>query len=179
MPNKICDVCKRKVLIQQARWKELDSGPFVCSKDCVFKWIKSNKWTGSSKGATRIIPERANASWSNKLWKFFRSDYEKYFAEEALLRKLFYEYEGYLFLLAGHVIYIPDFYFPGYDCFVEIKGLWGVSAKGKVKRLRKEFPNIPLLVVPWLLHEEFYPPEVLDTLLNTFQEFLGRAIKIK
>ena len=159
MPNKICNVCERKVLIQQARWKELDDGPFVCSKDCVFNWIKNSRGARFSQGATRVTPERASASWSEKANRFFRSDYEKYFAEEAIDRRLFYDFEKYMFLLAGRVIYIPDFYFPDYGCFVEIKGLWGVSAKGKVKRFRKEFPRTPLLVVPWLLHEEFYPKE--------------------
>ena len=174
MPNKICEVCERKVLIPQKRWKELDSGPFVCSKDCVFEWIKSSRGARLPQEATRVIPERASASWSEKAKRFFRSDYEKYFAEGAIDKRLFYEFEEYMFLLAGRVIYIPDFYFPGYGCFVEIKGLWGVSAKGKVERFRKEFSNIPLLVVPWLLHEEFYPPDVLDTLLDDLQKFLGQ-----
>ena len=159
MPNKICCVCERKVLIQQARWKELDDGPFVCSKNCVFDWIWSRGGMWSHKGMVKVIPERASASWSEKANRFFRSDYEKYFAEESTRKGFLYEFEEYRFLLAGRVIYTPDFYFPHTSCFVEVKGPWGISAKGKVQKFREEFSHIPLLVVPWLLHEEFYPKE--------------------
>ena len=37
--------------------------------------------------------------------------------------------------------YIPDFYLPDYDIYLEIKGYWTESAKWKMKDVMQRYPN--------------------------------------
>lgn len=37
--------------------------------------------------------------------------------------------------------YIPDFYLPEYDVYLEVKGYWTEAAKWKMKDIMQRFPN--------------------------------------
>jgi hypothetical protein len=101
-------------------------------------------------------PEGAYECHSRRLDMFFRSLYELYFAEAVHEYGLQFLYEPFWFLV-GRAKMIPDFYFPDYNCFVEVKGKWGAGQKSKMKRFREHYAHVALLVLPWTAREEFYP----------------------
>ena len=156
MPVKICEVCKRPTNVSSPDWKYIDPvGPYVCSADCAFKWIKQATMEGTVlKKAVFLHLDRANWEWSPYMRMWFRSNYEKRVAEESRRRGFSVRYEELGFVLSNGNTYTPDFLLRGH-CFVEVKGLWGVGAKLKLKKFREEYPDIPLLVMPWTIQGDF------------------------
>lgn len=70
----------------------------------------------------------------------FRSSWEAIIAEYLDKAQFEYEYEKHKFYLnkeLGH--YIPDFYIPEKDVFIEVKGRWLYDAKIKVDTFRKKY----------------------------------------
>jgi len=157
----VCNVCKGLISITSKEWHYIDPRKPVCSKECVMKWIVSQNGEMNEDYDYMIIEngERADAAFSEKLGMWFRSLYEMFFAEAVADDGLSFEYEKYAFRIDQTSIYVPDFFFPDYGCFVEVKGEWGVGSKKKTQGFRRAFPDLPLLVVPWTLREEFYPDE--------------------
>jgi predicted nucleic acid-binding Zn ribbon protein/NTP pyrophosphatase (non-canonical NTP hydrolase) len=78
----------------------------------------------------------------------FRSSWEAIVAEQ-LDKALFkYEYEQYKFYLDGlSSYYIPDFYIPEKDVFIEVKGQWLYDARQKVTEFRRQYPDKKLYVI--------------------------------
>jgi len=78
----------------------------------------------------------------------FRSSWEALVAQR-LHKSLFkYEYEKYKFFLndkLGH--YIPDFYIPEKDVFIEVKSQWLYNSRQKVVEFRKKYPEKKLYVI--------------------------------
>jgi hypothetical protein len=98
-------------------------------------------------------------SYSVKLDRWFRSNYECFFAEEGA-GKFRMAYESWVFHWVkdngSNAIYVPDFYFVDYGCFVEVKGAWRDGSRAKMVAFRKEFPNVPVVVLSWVVSKEFY-----------------------
>jgi len=91
----------------------------------------------------------------------FRSLYEYFVAMWLKDRGIRCMYEPFTFTW-GTKEYTPDFFLPTHGCLLEVKGKWGASQKTKLMRFREQFPRIPVLVVTWLIHEDFYPSIVED-----------------
>jgi len=64
-----------------------------------------------------------------------RSTWERQFADTLFAHKIVYEYEPERFDLDG-IVYWPDFYIPGIDTYVEIKGYMDNRSKEKIDRFR-------------------------------------------
>jgi len=132
----------------------------VCSKRCAFNWISTARMPRAAMlKSTYLKRQRGNAEYSKKLKIFFRSKYEMYVMEDlfdfGIKSSFFPRYEEVGFTLSNGAVYIPDFFVID-RCLVEVKGKWGVGGKKKMHVFRAEFPDIPLLVIPWTLKEEFY-----------------------
>lgn len=158
MSTKACNVCGRRLTIRSKDWKLLDlSGDFVCSKQCVQAWIDNPH--SFILEADDIIGDfgidRPSEAYSMLLKKYFRSNYERAVAEWLYGLSHFALYESVAFKMKDGKTYIPDFYLPGI-CFLEVKGLWGISQKFKLFRFREQFPKVPILVLTWLIHGDFY-----------------------
>lgn len=78
----------------------------------------------------------------------FRSSWEALVAEWLDHAEFKYEYEKHKFYLnkkLGH--YIPDFYIPEKDVFIEVKGLWLYNAKMKVDTFKRKYPEKKLYII--------------------------------
>ncbi len=149
MPILSCVVCERlqKVAVKDTKLLLLEE-PFACSKECVEKWILSQKRRSLPLGAFNIIHGKG-------VYGPFKSDFEKrfYYWTSHVVPSCLYEA---IVFPVGKGFYIPDFYFPDKICFVEVKGKWGIGQKKKFRTFRKSYPGVSILIVPWLLQKEFY-----------------------
>ena len=92
-----------------------------------------------------------------------RSSYEKVYADSLRLKGIPFEYEQKVFKLSNGKSYIPDFYLPNTDEFIEIKGYASDEQLKKYELFRKEYPDIK-----WsMLKTE----DLKDLGLNTRQAF--------
>lgn len=164
MATRMCVECKRLQDVRETGYLCADTD-YVCSADCIFSWIESQE--GDRRQGMRMTEENGIGDfYASELDMTFRSFYEMCFALEATRRQLVWEYEAWAFRLEGMKVYIPDFFFPDYGCFIEIKGAWAPGAKKKIKQFCEMYPSTPILVVPWVLRHEFFPErmEVEDVL---------------
>ena len=77
----------------------------------------------------------------------FRSKWEANFARVMHYEKTPYYYEKYIFDLGNGEKYIPDFYIPYDDYFVEVKGYWFKKGRDKFLLFKRLYPNITLVVL--------------------------------
>jgi hypothetical protein len=158
MTLKVCQVCTRVQKIKQKDTKFLDKhGDYVCSVECLLGWIKQsrvrsiNNLPDYSGRSIRKNPYYPNAN--------YRSKYEQSFASVFWQMKMSFKYEFVTFFW-GEKEYTPDFYFPDYECFVEVKGIWNPSNRSKYKSFRETFPEIPLIIAHWGLSSDLHKTKV-------------------
>ena len=163
MAKKTCASCGKKIVIHPRDRKYLHaSTDFLCGKQCFLDKIKSFK---SNK---QIIPElkyahayaidniQITCGYSYVLKQSFRSEYEAAVAEFLHSSSFDFQYEPYCFQF-GVFTYTPDFYIkPPYDCFIEVKGVFGLGKKKKLTKFIEAFPDINFIFVPWTMREEFF-----------------------
>lgn len=152
MPTYSCSVCGTIINIHWKEWKLLDpSADLFCSRSCLLEGIQSNSiksWCGYP------TEDRQGTLWSKALRCFFYSKFEEQIAKFFVREGIEYQYEKYWFPV-GTTIYIPDFFLPQYLCFVEVKGLYGVGSKNKLKKFREENTNVKLFTIPWTMRRFF------------------------
>jgi hypothetical protein len=71
-----------------------------------------------------------------------------------MLNNIAYEYEGYAFIL-NNKQYIPDFYIPDNNCFLEVKGFFYPGARNKLLLFRENYPKVPFLLLSWVINAAF------------------------
>jgi len=165
VPNKMCSQCGRFFPMPNKDWKLLDKvGPFVCSQNCMIGWIvtEGNESRLHPKHVRgHVVPEMADPdeAYSEMVEMSFRSYYEAGVAEALFVALVPFEYERHAFKVGSkmdsNAIYVPDFFIIGYNVFVEVKGKWGISGRTKVNKFRLRYPQYPLLVIPWVIREDF------------------------
>ncbi len=160
MPTKKCDICGKRVTVKVSEWKYLDkNGSYAHHHPCVLKWLDKNgtkpflksHFYGAHDGYGYVLPFQLRP---------YRSTYEEVFASKMDALKWPFLYEAVEFKW-GLKVYTPDFYFFDRECFVEIKGMWQPSQRSKYKSFRKEFPDVRLLVVPWISRSDYYETETV------------------
>jgi len=161
MPHKKCDICGKRITVKVSEWKYLDKGgEFAHHLPCVMQWIGKfgeiprvkirTHFYGVNDGYGYVKPAENRP---------FRSKYEEYFvAKVDPVMPLLFEAVEFRW---GTKTYTPDFYFFNHGCFVEIKGLWMPSQRSKYKSFRKEFPDVRLLVIPWISRKEYYEADTI------------------
>ncbi len=110
--------------------------------------FKFPSYTHHSKGGFR-----------NDLNSFFRSTWEANFARILNHHNIKWLFEKKRFKLEKH-FYIPDFYLPSLDIFVELKG-YELSKKEKYKKFIELYPNKSLIVIKsdeYKIFENKYKP---------------------
>lgn len=155
-----CRICNTAFLLLGKEQKLADpSGDFICSRFCLLRWISEHK--DKERLAPKhieghVIPcmSRPDVCYSPSLKMSFRSRYEMVVAGAFYQAGLPFEYEKHGFLLDSG-IYIPDFFLIKEKVIIEVKGLWGIEGKRKIKEFRKCYPDYPLLVVTWLIRKSF------------------------
>lgn len=83
--------------------------------------------------------------------QYFRSMWEANFARVLKYKNIEYKYEEKIPIYDENnnllCIYVPDFYLPKYDSYIEIKGKWEKGAKEKVQLFKKYFPNKKITII--------------------------------
>lgn len=77
---------------------------------------------------------------------YFRSSYEMAYAKYLDSKNIKWKYEEITFNL-GYTTYIPDFYLPKINEYIEIKGFWFGDSKNKFKLFKKLYPKIQIKVL--------------------------------
>jgi hypothetical protein len=163
MPRRLCKVCKKTISISQKDWKYcLDGTAFLCGKDCLEKQIKSFHNEASLGVEANYIPsslfnvnQSMYATHSDLLNMNFRSDYEVRIAEFLHTCSLDFLYEPYTLEL-DDLSLTPDFYVkPPYDCFIEVKGVFGIGKKKKLKKFLKAYSSLNFIFIPWTMRGDF------------------------
>lgn len=161
-----CDICGGITEIKRKEKAYLDpTGDFVCSLPCVQMWITRNARLdvalreGYIYGSNQpFVGSRADSYYSCLLQTYFRSLYELCVAEFFFMGSNFsISYERIAFKI-GQALYIPDFLLRNSEqksVLLEVKGRWGPSQKTKLIKFRRQYPSVPLLVLPWTIHSLF------------------------
>lgn len=156
MPSRGCEVCGNIIEVPQREWKLVHSQlPMFCSKECLLKRIQSfhrNGERGYACTADHICMSEGNI-YSKKVEGSFRSRYEAKVAEFLHDAEIQYEYEPYCFKVRKN-IYVPDFYLPDHDCFIEVKGYFGLGSKSKLSKFLEDYPDVNLIMIPWTVRKE-------------------------
>lgn len=147
-----CSVCEETLHLSLSEFTYINwDEPFVCSSECLLKWIKQHK---NKKPRHKYKHRKIDGG-------IFKSNYEIGVAKFLQNNKISFEYETVGFFL-NDCSYTPDFFIPLYDCFLEVKGLWHTGTKKKLKQFRKLYPETSLLVVPWVINTDFlYKGEII------------------
>lgn len=152
MPTIACSICNRlqTIKLKERKYLILDD-VFVCSRDCVLEWI--------TRHMAKVQDDGPGVWWSaqrvrHPLNQEFRSNFERVFAGFLEAEGIRWLYEEWRFKVRNS-LYFPDFYLPDFGCFIETKGLWTASQRTKFKNFRVIYPEVPLLVVSWLLNGAF------------------------
>lgn len=134
----------------------IESEEFICSLECIKQWMYRNNHVVTSELATA---KRNNYRY---IYPFtsdsiaYRSEYERKFA--FFLSKILhysFGYEMFGFDLSTGT-YTPDFWVSDHNVCIEIKGIIGIGFRKKLERFRKEYSQIKLLLVPWIIKDHFY-----------------------
>jgi hypothetical protein len=82
--------------------------------------------------------------WDVELDHWFRSSYESTVAQFFIQHNVPWKYESHT-LLVDSFEYTPDFLIEVCNLFIEVKGLWGISAKKKFQKTLKAGVNLILI----------------------------------
>lgn len=129
-----CCICEKQ-FNQKTQLDLLYAQPKVCSGECFISYLKSKKNDHNIEYTVL-----ANIPISN-----FKSEYETKIAQLLNKYKIKYLYE-HLLIMWNNKYYIPDFYLPELNLFIETKGLWTGQYKKIFKYLSKKYPDNFILV---------------------------------
>lgn len=163
MNQKICAACFNAIQISFKQRKYIDiKDDFICSPQCIIRWIMKYSGPYTLRNKLGVYKLNAYSTFSP------RSNYENTVAQFLNTNNIQWEYEEYGFYLNANMTqgsistlssncltYTPDFYLPEHNCFLEVKGIWQVGQKKKMRLFRKQYPNVKLLVISWLLYNKF------------------------
>ena len=74
----------------------------------------------------------------------FRSNFELEIANQLVRKKIIYEYEKYSIDYIRESVYTPDFFLKDYGFYIEVKGQFVASDRGKHLLIRKQHPKIDI-----------------------------------
>ena len=74
----------------------------------------------------------------------FRSNFELEIANQLVRKKIIYEYEKYSIDYIRESVYTPDFFLKDYGFYIEVKGNFIASDRGKHLLIRKQHPKLDI-----------------------------------
>jgi len=130
-----CYNCNSQIIMN--KFKGVNKTFIPCSFEC---FIETCKQVGKP---ISMIDMKVN---KNKGVKVFRSQLEKEFNDYMISKGVSCYFEPYFFTMeikSKKRYYLPDFFLPEYEVFIEIKGdIWGDGAYSKYKEFSKYIPII-------------------------------------
>lgn len=154
-PAITCMVCNEIQRIPTQKWKLiLSDEPYVCSVECVDVWLdlEGEKENGRLFNISDLGGRLDREAKEHR--DIFRSDFERRFSKWLDRKGEEWMFEAWTFPV-GKGSYTPDFWIVNASIFIETKGLWRMGAKRKFRRFRDQYPNVRILVVPWIIQFEF------------------------
>ena len=133
-----CKVCGKDIDIK--KYKGIQKSILVCSRDCFVQFIEQHKGSVPIKDLLEnFYKDKTPAVFSNTNYLAdSRSQAERDLMELLNDLDIKYEYEAYSVMNTAKKIYLPDFYLPKYNLFIEVKdGLWEQGAYAKFSRFSK------------------------------------------
>jgi transposase-like protein len=80
--------------------------------------------------------------------QYFRSTWEANIARILVSKNIEYQYEPtYFHIDSIDKFYIPDFYLPKYDLYIEVKGFWFEDGKNKFEGFKEEYPDKKIMLI--------------------------------
>lgn len=102
------------------------------------EWIQQHpEWSG----------KRGKGGYREDLDCWFRSEWEAAYARSLNASGTPWEYELYSFPLSSGKHYLPDFYLPETDEWVEVKGWWDEGSIQKCDQFETDYPNETLVKI--------------------------------
>lgn len=118
-----------------------DMGYMIQGNSCVFDSLEEAIQFIKKKD-TRKKAEEGKRFFSEKLQRYFRSNWEIELAELLTELEIEFEYEPKRFYYrAEKESYLPDFYLTELDCWIEVKGWMDERSKKRIKLFRKYQKN--------------------------------------
>jgi hypothetical protein len=138
-----CFVCGREL----AYTPRLSAGPdtlLFCSEQCLRAHVKDMREIPEWRAAADDLRAAGDPGfpfqvYSGRLRKYFRSHFEKEFAEFVVQHwrePVFYEHQA--ISIDAERQLIPDFWFPRRSVWIELKGSWYGNARSKMKFLEAQ-----------------------------------------
>lgn len=111
-----------------------------CGEECLYELLVTE---GSPNCEIDSLPEIEPSAmdeptefWCRETRQYFRSRLEATFARWCDFNLIQWDYEKYTIRLKENQTYTPDFWLPEYSHFAEVKGVWGGSAKKKLRKAK-------------------------------------------
>lgn len=154
-PSRVCCFCGNGHQITKRQDRHLhDRLTYFCSVHCLARQITTALDSTPTCRYTRFIPDDYTitndpyAVWDKHKEMFFRSSYEKLISDFLDILGVGWMYEPYQFDV-GTTIYVPDFYLPDKDIFLEVKGYWLNASRRKMSFFIQDYPKVNLILIPW------------------------------
>jgi len=96
----------------------------------------------------------------------FRSTLDAVIGEWLTASNIAFSYEAFSFQVDTKT-HTPDFYLSDHGLFFEGKGVWSVGGRAKFRRFRELYPNISILIIPYL-------PSLIQQMKRETRELLRR-----
>ena len=151
-----CDVCNKVFKGKKEYDTFYNIGNITfCDLECVKKYVETTQYIRFDRHLEDRIRELQPGemggeptTYSPRLRTSFRSGYEAVVAEKLILdwgwRVL---YEPHMIKVTEHKTYIPDFYLPDFNCYLEVKGAWLNGSKKKFIQVQDLFGPERLLLI--------------------------------
>jgi hypothetical protein len=146
--------CGRGYEIPRKVKKELLVGfDAFCGEECLYQLLvdeglRNKQWPEMESS----VMDPPTEFWCKETRRYFRSRLEAAFARWCEANAIKWEYEAYTIRLKDNQTYTPDFWLPDYSHLAEVKGVWGGSAKKKL-RLAKALGFLIVLVPTHLVYK--------------------------
>lgn len=134
MPVYNCTVCG--CMYEDFRPLFPKAHPFVCSTDCLGAFLA----TPEDRPITNFIEINTSARSKEEEMAQYKSTYEADFASFLKKRNIPFFYEGHMVRLYGDVMYVPDFYLPNVNLYIEVKGYLDQRGRSKLLKFLNQYP---------------------------------------
>lgn len=151
-PINIGDKFGKLVVIKSAGYGILPDGSkkklWLCKCECgnITK-IRDNNLKNNHPKSCGCVSNIATGGYNKELNLSYDSTWELNFAYILKYLEIEWKREPKKFKLSNGTRYIPDFYLPEFNMFIEIKGRWFPGSKEKTKLFKKEYPEYNYYVI--------------------------------
>jgi hypothetical protein len=137
----------RRSVMSKLNWSDDNTRKRMLTRDwsAASRKGKITKMQNLISGKTKYKVPHGKRTLVGTTW--MRSTYEARFATFLTLQNIEWVYEPKWFEIGSGKLYLPDFYVPSFDVYVEVKGWWRDDAKEKFDAFRMIYSNLRYALV--------------------------------